>query len=111
MTDFTICSPLEKLHVDDYGTRFTLVVIDEDGTVVDISLATTKQIIFQKPDGTIEAKAATFTSDGTDGSLYYITVADDIDAAGIWHYRAKVITPTSDHESSTCEIRAHSRWT
>jgi hypothetical protein len=54
--------------VGDYPVRFTCNL----GT--DISSATVKQINFKKGGGSILGpKTATFTTDGTDGLMYYDT--------------------------------------
>lgn len=105
------CNPNEKAHVGDTGTRFTLIVVDDDNVAIDISSATTKQILFRKPDGTILTKTAIFTTDGSDGSVYYITLAGDLDVTGDWNYRAKVVTTETTHESSTCDLKVYAKWT
>ena len=110
MSDFTICSPTELAHIGD-ETTFTLVVVDRDNNAVDISAATVKSILFRKPDGTIVTQTASFTTDGTDGSIYYTTADTDLDAVGVWKYRAEVTVAGLNKESSTCQITVHSRWT
>ena len=59
-----------EIHMNDVGTKF-LVTVTDGTTAVDISSATTKQLIFQKPSGTKLTKATAFTSDGTDGKMQY----------------------------------------
>ena len=61
-----------EIHMNDVGTKF-LVTVTDGTTAVDISSATTKQLIFQKPSGTKLTKATAFTSDGTDGKMQYIS--------------------------------------
>lgn len=110
MSDYTVCNPDEILHVGDEKT-FTCIVVDENNAAVDISAASAKSILFRKPDGTIVTQAATFTTDGTDGSIYYTTSTTDIDAVGVWKYRAEITLNSLTKESSTCEIRAYDQWT
>jgi len=84
---------VEEVHKNDIGTKF-LVTIKDGTTVVDISGAsgdTDKQIIFEKPDGTVITKNATFDTDGTDGKIYYITIDEDLNLSGQWKIQAKVV--------------------
>jgi len=67
------------------------------GTVIDlnvgsdISSATVRKIIYQKPSGTVEEWAATLY--GTT-HIRYTTVADDIDEVGMWRFQAYIETPS-----------------
>jgi hypothetical protein len=78
--------PANEIHVNDIGTRFMLTVKD-GSTAVDISGASTKQITIKKPSGTSITVVTAFDSDGTDGKMYYNTVADDLDEAGSFSIR------------------------
>ena len=83
--------PANEIHVGDVGTKLTVVITDA-GTPVDISTASTKNILLLKPDGkTLLTKAGTFTTDGTNGSMYYIVVTGDLDTPGEWQIQALVI--------------------
>jgi hypothetical protein len=91
---------INEIRVGDIGTNIELTVKDETNTVVDISTATTKQLIFRKPNGTLLTKNATFTTDGTDGKIYITTVAGDLDQVGVWYTQAYIeITPYQWHSS------------
>ena len=79
-----------EIHQDDVGTKF-LVTIYDDSSVVNVSGASTKQIIFKKPDGTKLTKSAAFNSDGTDGKIYYTAVTDDLDEIGTYEIQGKVV--------------------
>jgi hypothetical protein len=79
-----------EIHMNDVGTKF-LVTVTDGTTAVDISSATTKQLIFQKPSGTKLTKATVFTNDGTDGKMQYSVVADDFDEAGSYKLQGKVV--------------------
>ena len=96
-----------SVHVDDIGTIFRLG-IREDGTEADVSAATTKQILFLKPDGSTLTKTATFTSDGTDGKIEYATIANDLDTEGEWQVQAFVILPTGQWSSTRRRFRVKS---
>ena len=77
------------LHVGDKNFSFD-ITITEDCVALNISAATVKEILLQKPSGAILTKAATFTVDGTDGRIYYSTLVGDIDEVGVWKIQARV---------------------
>ena len=79
-----------EIHKGDIGTQFTVTV--QDGTtVVDISTASTKQLHFKKPGGTILTKSTSFVTDGTDGKMQYVSVDGDLSDDGVWKMQGKVI--------------------
>ena len=80
---------IKELHLGDVGTIIRVTVM-EDGEVVPIDSATVKKIKFTKPSGTIVLKDAEFTTDGTDGKLQYITLANDLDELEVWEARPYV---------------------
>jgi hypothetical protein len=91
-----------EIHVGVVGLIFRATIEDQAGTAVNVATATTKQLKFEKPDGTDAAKTAAFYTDGTDGIIQYTTEAGDIDLAGDWKVQAYVVTstrtlPTSIH--------------
>ena len=72
-----------EFRLNDIGTVITVIIKDSSGTIVDVSSATvTKNIVLKKPDGTIETKGASFTTNGTDGSIYYTTISGDLNTLG-----------------------------
>ena len=87
-----------EIHKKDIGTIFETTLNDGTNTI-DISGATSKEIIFKKPNGTSVAQAAVFKTDGTDGILQYTTIADDLDQDGEWSIQAKVTIPSGTWSS------------
>ncbi len=81
---------MDTPRVGDVGTVIEML-IQEDGSAMDLSGATTMQIIFRKPDGSKLEKDASFKTDGTDGRLKYTIGAGDLDQVGVWSCQAKVI--------------------
>ncbi len=69
---------MSNLQAGAIGALLTVTVVDELKAPIDISSASTKQILIYKPDGTVLTKAASFATDGTDGKLTWTTVADDL---------------------------------
>ena len=66
---------------------------EENGQPFDCSTATVKTLKFQKPDGVIIARDATFATDGKDGVVTYKTADGDLDQAGPWVGQASVELP------------------
>lgn len=83
---------MSDLRLGDIGTAIRLTLLD-GATPVNISSATIKQIIFQKPDGTRVEKTATFLTNGSDGKLQYLTQAGDLDQTGTWKVQGYVAMP------------------
>lgn len=86
-------------QVDDIKVRLKVTIIEDDAAL-DISTATVKSIIFQKPDGTILTKTATFLTDGTDGIIYYDTIAGDLDQSGIYKVQGAVSIGSGSYKGS-----------
>ena len=95
------------IHNGDVGTVFEFTVKDEDGVVVDISSQTTMDILFLEPDATTGTKGATFTTDGTDGKMFYTTVADDLDKVGHWKWQASLVLSGGTWKSDRHEFEVH----
>lgn len=97
-------SQTAALHVGDIGTALELTVVDK-GVVVDLSDATTLEIILASPCGTVTTFEAELSTDGTDGKLRYVTEsADDLDEAGTWQRQGHVITPDGEWHTSIAKF-------
>ncbi len=75
---------IPEIHVGDVGTVFNPTMVDENGAIMNLATATTLQIWFAKPDGTVVTKTATLTSDGTDGKMQYSATSGDLSRNGLW---------------------------
>jgi len=95
-----------EIHVGDIGTVLRVTVKDGDDAV-DVSTATTKTIILEDPSGNNSDKAATFTTDGTDGKIQYTTVSGDLDERGNWSIQAKVVMPSGTWYSDIYTFEVH----
>ena len=89
-----------EIHVGDIGTVFEVTIMD-GAVAVDISTATTKALLLQKPSGAVVSKAASFKTNGIDGVLKYTTVAGDLDVSGTWSMQVLVVLPTGTWHSDT----------
>jgi hypothetical protein len=95
-----------QIHVGDIGTTLIGTVLD-DGSVVNISSASSIQMIIKKPDQTTMTKTASFNSDGTDGKMKYVTVADDIDQIGNYKIQGKVVIGSATYYSSVSTFKVY----
>jgi len=87
-------------QVGDIGTTIKATIVDQDGNALDVSGASTLQLIFLKPNGVQESQTATMTNDGTDGIIEYVTIADDLDVPGVWKSQGYVVDAGKEHKSS-----------
>lgn len=94
---------INDLHLDDIGTIIRVTIQDTSETCVtaalDVSTATTTDLIFKKPDGTKVTQTGGFTTDGTDGKIEYTTIANDIDQIGEWKIQVYLVLPIGSWRS------------
>ena len=111
MTDVTLVQIIgdngRAIHVGTVGAVLTATVLDQDGTVVDLSGADDVLFLIQKPDGTTLSKDAVFDSDGTDGMVLYLLAAGDINTAGAWSYQVKATWSIPDRDQWSTRISFH----
>ena len=79
----------DQIHKDDIGTRLVVTVLD-DGSVVDISTASSIEIILRKPNNTVLTNTAVLYTDGTDGKMMYTSIDGDFDIVGNYKIQGKV---------------------
>ena len=73
---------MQVIRLGDTGSAIRVTIYDENGAIEDISTATSKQILFRRPDGTSGSWSPTLTTDGTDGKMHYVLIAGDINQVG-----------------------------
>lgn len=91
---------------DTVGLVVTFTV-KRDGIPLDISTASTKNLLFNPPSGSLLTKAGTFVTDGTDGKLRYTTIAGDLDEAGVWEVAADIVMTGWDGQTSAERFMVH----
>ena len=101
MAQFDITAVTDS-RLDDAGTIIELTITDAAGASIDISAATLKEFIIQRPDGTnlTPNKSTSFVTDGTDGKIQYTTLAADLNVTGNWKVQAHIILPSGDWKST-----------
>lgn len=87
---------MQEIQKDDIGTVLELTIKDQDDVVVNISAATTLEIIFKKPDNNRVTKTATLVNDGSDGKMKYAFVSSDLDLIGIWRFQGYIVLPNGE---------------
>ncbi len=87
---------LKNLVAGDYGQPLELTFLDVDTSLAaNISgYATSKKMIFTKPDGSVVEKNASFKTDGSDGVLTY-TVEAGFLTSGSWLVKGQVTSASA----------------
>ena len=98
---------INEIHKNDIGTVFQLTIKDQDNAIVDLSSATTKQILIKSPNKSVAIKTGSFLTDGTDGIITYTIVENDLNVIGIWSIQAKTIFVTGTWYSDIQEFKVH----
>lgn len=76
------------------GIDFQIVARDEDGDAIDLSSASEISMLFLCPGGgNLLTVTPSFLTDGTDGTVSYLSQAGDIDTVGVWKYQLKAEWP------------------
>ena len=86
---------MPRLNDINIAIRLTMTK-ESDSSVLDISSATTKQIIITKPSGEKLTKTATNVTDGTDGKMQYLTITDDLDEFGDYEVQGHIVIGSLD---------------
>ena len=100
---------MPNLQVGDIGTVIEITVTD-DGALFDISGADTLIITLVKPlsGDKVQALSASFVTDGTDGKIKLVTVADDLDEAGLYEVQVQIGFPSGViHKSNVDSLVVH----
>lgn len=95
-----------EIHVNDVGTRFSLT-IEEGGSGVNVSGASSISVIFRKPDDEVIVRSGVKLTDGTDGKVYYDTTAGDLDEAGHYKLQAKIVLTSGTYYTDIYDFKTH----
>jgi len=95
------------VRLNDEGTIFQMTIRDEDGSVVDISGASTKQLNFLPPDGVNKVMDAAFVTDGTDGKMKYVAADGFVDEVGLWRWQGYVELASGKKKTDIHSFRVH----
>lgn len=89
-----------EIHVGDINVVFEVTLLDALEVAFSLAGATSLQILLCKPDSTVLTKIAVLTTDGLDGKLQYVSIANDLDQDGPWQIQANIASPGFTGHSS-----------
>ena len=90
---------------NDIGVVVELTITKEsDGSALDISAASTRQIILTPPSGTVITKTATLSGAGTDGKMRYTTESGVLSELGSWEVQGRVVIGAVDLRTSIAKM-------
>jgi hypothetical protein len=95
-----------QIHVGDTGTQLIVTVYD-DGVIVDISTASTIQILLKNPSGVTSTHNASLFTDGEDGVMYYASAPGDFSEPGVYKIQGKVVLSGGTYFTSISNFRVH----
>ena len=95
-----------EIHANDIGTRF-LITVQDNGEVVDISNSVSLTLIFRKPSDNLIYRPGTIYASGTDGKMYYDTIAGDLDETGNWKLQGRVGLPSGTYYTDIHTFKVH----
>lgn len=91
------------IEVREYDVGIELLVtLTSNNEVFDVSTATSILFRFRKPSGTEVSKTGILKTDGTDGKVRYVSVANDFNEIGTWRYQ--VYVELADGSKRTSEM-------
>ena len=98
----------DKNNIQVGATNLLITLELKEGYApLNISLATVKNIIIEKPDDTLIISSGSFITDGSDGLLYYRTNGSDINLAGVYNVQAYLVMPDFTGYSTPVSFTAY----
>lgn len=97
------------IHENDLGTEFIVQVVDAvTADPIDLTDYTTKEIIFESPDGTTATKTAV-AEDLTNGKIKWVSTAGFLTPAGVWKLQAHVAHSGNgtDHKTEVVPFKVY----
>jgi hypothetical protein len=93
-------------HEGDIGSVFRITLSKADGTAFSLVGATTLEVLMEAPSGAIKIFPGILSTDGSDGTLQYTTVAaSDLNEVGGWKIQAHVIVPAGNFHSDVAKFK------
>jgi hypothetical protein len=87
-------SEVEHIQLHDRKTIFYLVVVDEDGSAVDISEATVLDVFFKRPISKETFERTGVLHNGPTGIYKYALIIGDANEPGLFEIQGSIMTPT-----------------
>ena len=99
-----ITTEVKDARRGDIGVRLEVQFVDSVGAAINLSGASAKRIHIQKPDGTVLTKDASFTTDGTDGKIYYTTASGDLSTEGDYYMQGYAVYGTNTKTTAAAKF-------
>jgi hypothetical protein len=100
----------EEVHYNDIGTDIIVTVNDcvsGTATALDVSGASTLELILKSPSGTSSTKTAGLNTDGTDGKIKYTSVDGDFNEVGTWRIQARIVLGAGTFRSDVGSFKVY----
>lgn len=94
-------------EIHQYDTTNFKINLERRGHTIDLSSATSITLIFIKPNKDRLTVTPSFTTDGSDGQLYYSFASNELDIVGIWEYQVKYIKAGKEQWSNVRNFRVY----
>ncbi len=95
----------DKIHVGDTMLFRSTIVNSYDDSTVDISGASTRNFIFQDPNGATLTVQGSFLTDGTDGIIQYKALPTDLNQPGLWRYQIFLVIGNNENYTDITKFR------
>lgn len=97
-------------RIGEVGVALRATFVDQDGTVIDLSSATSKEIRLESPKGVSKQLAGQWPAgeDGTQGNVEGVTVLATIDEIGTWKWQGHATGPSFDIYTEIATFKAES---
>jgi hypothetical protein len=86
-----IIMAINEIHMYDANTTFEVQLLKEDSSPFPVDNASLMEVHFQKPDGILMVRPASYVTNGVDGLVKYTTHETDLDQPGLWRYQIYII--------------------
>ena len=90
-------TPVEKIQLNDVGTKIVLEVYNGGSIINDLAAAVVRTITLRRPSGTSISSDGVLYTDGTDAKMYYLTVEGDINELGTWEAQGYIEYADGSH--------------
>lgn len=97
------------LYAGDFGAPIEVQFIGVDQLPVPIGSATVRQITLRATDNNTYRRAASFTTDGSDGKIRWLVEPGFFKQLGVWQVQGYVELPGQTLTSSVAELRVDRR--
>jgi len=103
---------VQEIRVGDTGTKLEVEITEWDDNTktyiaVNIVLATVKNIVLKRPDGTLVTVVGILSTDGTDGKMYLTTIGSHLTIEGTYYIQGIIALDTWQGSSSIGEFIVH----